>query len=303
MSRILIIPDLHQQLLAGENMLREGLKMKPDRIVFLGDLFDDFYDRPEDSAKTAIWFNQWSERLGDRLIVLYGNHDLPYAEASYYLAKHGDFPADYRPALYCSGFAPEKARAIYETFGLAFWKPWRLHYREDGVLFTHAGADAKQEATLDIEAAAALKSVTPCDREAYSGVHPLLLPGPDRGGLPYQRPGITWRDIDEFDGSTACPQIFAHSRKNAAVRFTANAVCMDAGFHAFALLDAGRRLRIISSGEEKVQALLLPEVDSRYMATARQHGSFLVREPGVQGKLVRKGWSFTVDFPLKPPVD
>lgn len=74
---------------------------------------------------------------------------------------------DYRPALYCSGFDLEKARAIYDAVGLEFWKPWKLHYREDGVLFPHAGADAEQEATLDSEALEALKSVNPCDHETY----------------------------------------------------------------------------------------------------------------------------------------
>ncbi len=305
MSRILILPDLHQQLTAGEIMLNEGLKLKPDRVVFLGDLFDDFHDKPEDTAKTALWYKKWSERLGDNLVTLYGNHDLPYAEAAHYLEKHGALPPDYKPAIRCSGFEPEKARAIHEAVGLGFWSAWRFHHREDGVLFTHAGADAEQENMLDSEAHEALKSVNPCDYESYAGVHSLLLPGPDRGGPAHRRPGITWRDIDEFDGSAPVPQVFGHSRKSAKVRFTANAVCLDAGGQAFALLEDGQKLRILSIGDEEIRAVRLPKIDARYMKAAKRHGSFLVRKPGAPGRLIAKGWDFIVDFPqtLSGPTD
>ena len=297
MSRILIIPDLHQQLSTGEIMFQEGLKLNPDRVVFLGDMFDDFYDNPERSAQSAIWLSRWRERLGEKLVLLYGNHDLPYAEAAHYLEKHGSFPSDYKPNIRCSGFETAKAVAIHEAVSLSFWTPWRLHHREDGVLFTHAGADAEQEKTLDSEAEAALKSVDATDYERYSGVHPLLLPGPDRGGELHRRPGITWRDIDEFDASTNCPQVFGHSTKSAVVRFTGNSVCLDAHYNAFALLEDGKSLRIISSGVSEVKAVALPKVDQRYMKAARRHGSFLVRKSPANGRPIARGWDFTVNFP------
>lgn len=296
MSRILVIPDLHQKIGAGETMLTEGLKLNPDRVVFLGDLFDDFYDKPEDAVRAALWLKKWRDRLGEKLVTLYGNHDLSYAETAHYLARYGAIPPDYKPAMWCSGYTTEKAIAIHQAVGLEFWNSWRLHHREDGVLYTHAGADDAQEQNLDANASHALLSVDAGSYMTYEGVHPLLLAGPARGGPKHCRPGITWRDFHEFDGSAPCPQVFGHTPRQAHVRFAGNGVCLDTGAGAFAMMEDGHRLQIVAVGDEDVQASVF-QPDSRYAEMSRRHGDFLVRNRHSVGSQIGKGRDFTVDFP------
>ena len=94
--RTLIIPDLHHHTDRADHWLTT---QRHDRVVFLGDYFDDFDDDVGDARRTALWLRDRMENTDD--IFLLGNHDIAYM-----------FP--HAPELYCPGFTTAKARGIAE---------------------------------------------------------------------------------------------------------------------------------------------------------------------------------------------
>ena len=71
--KTMIIPDVHLRYFRAEVFIREE---NPDKIVFLGDYFDNFWETIEDIEKTASWLSRSLKRKNR--IHLLGNHDLPY---------------------------------------------------------------------------------------------------------------------------------------------------------------------------------------------------------------------------------
>jgi len=119
--RTLIIPDLHHHV---ENAERWIASQSADRVIFLGDYFDDFGDNVSDARKTAEWLRRRIETTQD--IFLIGNHDAPYM-----------FPEN--PQLYCPGFTKPKAAGIREILKPEHWKRFQQATIEQGWLLSHAG--------------------------------------------------------------------------------------------------------------------------------------------------------------------
>ena len=119
--RTLIIPDLHHCTDHAEHWLAA---QRHERVVFLGDYFDNYGDDVGDARRTAIWLRDRIEKTDD--IFLLGNHDIPYM-----------FPRD--PQLFCPGFTAAKARGIGEILRPAHWQRFRLAHAEQGWLMSHAG--------------------------------------------------------------------------------------------------------------------------------------------------------------------
>lgn len=55
-EKILIVPDIHNDYHTAEMIIK---KENLDKIIFLGDYFDDFYDTVKDAANVAKWLT-WS---------------------------------------------------------------------------------------------------------------------------------------------------------------------------------------------------------------------------------------------------
>ena len=94
--RSLIIPDFHHHTENADYWLGS---QSYDRVIFLGDYFDNFGDNVGDARQTAGWLRQRMDATDD--VLLLGNHDAAYL-----------FPN--LDALYCPGFTKAKARAIHE---------------------------------------------------------------------------------------------------------------------------------------------------------------------------------------------
>lgn len=77
----LVIPDVHQNHDFLNRILAAERVEDFEHVVFLGDIFDsrdiDFRG-PESAAKTATILKDMRRRLGSKLVLLYGNHDVPY---------------------------------------------------------------------------------------------------------------------------------------------------------------------------------------------------------------------------------
>jgi hypothetical protein len=185
MSKVLIIPDIHESL-DKLTIIEDVFMPKADRVVCLGDWFDTFKQRmPEAVCHTILRFMK-----DDRVTMLCGNHDCQY------VFNH--------PMFRCSGFNWQTAATIKQLIQKEIWQQFKLFTHVGTYLVSHAGfcIDTIAMAHPTIEKEALTK--------AFAGeFHPIFAPGRARGGYePYG--GCTWLDWNkEFDG--VVPQIVGHT--------------------------------------------------------------------------------------------
>ena len=176
--RTLSIPDLHQHTDHADHWLAT---QRHDRVVFLGDYFDDYGDNVNDARRTALWLRERMEKTGD--VFLLGNHDIAYM-----------FPRS--PELFCPGFTAAKARSIGEILRPEHWQRFRLAHAEQGWLLSHAGFHPMwlKEPTVE----RILKRCAQAMQKARRGVvDPILGAGEERGG-PQRFGGPLWMDWDSL---------------------------------------------------------------------------------------------------------
>ena len=223
-KKILIIPDIHTNYLDAELIISSE---HPDKVIFLGDYFDNFDETPESADQTAYWLSH-SLNNKDR-IHLIGNHDVSYMTDLIHLR--------------CSGFSELKRHAI--NMHRIRWDKMKLYHFLDDWLCTHAGVskmffekytkldlpDFMQESTKDLEN---------INNSEYQ--HRFLQAGKSRGGK-HEYGGIVWCDYDEFKDIPGQKQIFGHTRSNL-VRQTPNHICLDTGLSNYAIyLDKKMEIR------------------------------------------------------------
>ncbi len=107
MNKLLIIPDIHNDYLTAEKIIK---KENPDKIIFLGDYFDDFDDTIQDTNNTAKWLVKSLKQ--ENRIHLIGNHDLSYMTNN--------------PNLRCMGYRTDKHKAIKKHF--INWSKLLMYY-------------------------------------------------------------------------------------------------------------------------------------------------------------------------------
>jgi hypothetical protein len=227
--KTLIFPDLHeppQDVLDRIETLiaSEGA----DRIVFLGDYFDQFYDTPLDAEEMAKWL---VKSLADpRRTHLIGNHD-----ASYF------WPAD---STYCSGFTWEKATVIREILGEKAKNKFVFHTWIDGWLLTHAGLSADWVTVPTDLLPKWIEQEEKAARQAFDQGkdHWFVETGFNRGGL-HPSGGILWCDHDELRAICGVRQIYGHTPRSQPRWKGSDQLCLDTaagnGPQHFALVDDG----------------------------------------------------------------
>ena len=122
--KTIIIPDLHNRVDFVEPALSSPALQPYDRVVFLGDYFDDFYDTHQDAANSAIWLKQ-SLHKPNRVHII-GTHDMWYR-----------FPDN--PFVFASGNTEQKANTINHILTAKDWEMVIPYYYEQDFLMTHAG--------------------------------------------------------------------------------------------------------------------------------------------------------------------
>jgi hypothetical protein len=117
----LIIPDLHHNWRQAEKIISS---VDADRVIFLGDFFDDFDDTPEMVKDTCNWLAASVEK--PNRIMLRGNHDVHY-----------EFPFC---TLKCSGYEDWKSYIISDCIPKSVWNKLKWYYfLDDKWLLSHAG--------------------------------------------------------------------------------------------------------------------------------------------------------------------
>lgn len=207
-EKAVVIPDVHNKWKRAEAIVAAE---RPDRVVFLGDYFDDFGDTTEDADSTAAWL---AGSLSDETRVhLVGNHDLNYMSSL--------------PGLRCSGYDFLKHAAI-ARHGLEWRRLEPFCWLGGGGgggkkggawLCTHAGLSAPFLESVRRGAGAAdvpdvLRAArTDLDRiDDERHLHTFLQAGYARGGAA-ETGGIVWCDYnDEYRDVPGLRQIFGHTR-------------------------------------------------------------------------------------------
>lgn len=191
---LLIIPDIHLKHKRIQDFLNN---CNYNKVIFLGDYFDDFGDNELENADTAKWLK---ESLNNpKHIHLIGNHDLPYLSNG--------------KSYYCSGYSHVKNEAINRILSPKDWQKLKFFHlqsiNKNKYLFSHAGLTNSRfdGGSLRDFLNKKVKQFESRPQDLRNWVAEV---GFSRGGS--QATGsILWCDIDEFEPIEGLSQVFGHT--------------------------------------------------------------------------------------------
>jgi hypothetical protein len=245
MSRILIIPDVHQDLHYLSWILDTENLDRFDQVIFLGDYFDanmDIFAGEAATRLTATFLLELVKSYPRKVRLLWGNHDILYCRLREYVLRVD--PGELSN--------PELGPELRETFERALWVnqvwPGDMWFRMelalvcDSWLLSHAGFHPdfwKPE----LPKADALGAVSAEWNEVIGNLfenedHPLLSAGEARGG---EQPvgGPIWCDWDkEFVDEIPYKQLVGHTA-GPEPRQNGRSWCIDTGQRGYAILEEG----------------------------------------------------------------
>jgi len=224
--KTLILPDIHTGYARAEAIIS---KEKSNKILFLGDYFDAFYDTLEQTQQTAEWLKR---SLKDpKRIHLLGNHDLAYLNQDFI----------------CSGFTENKLIVIKDT-GVDLTK--LIHYYWVGDwLCTHAGLSNDFFNAYNYKGITVDKFLKELESDK-DGKKRLYDCSSFRGGGDAFS-GIVWCDYLEFVDIPRVKQVFGHTKGE--VRHKKNSdsehYCIDSGLRSYCIYDSKTEEMKIKSNE------------------------------------------------------
>lgn len=238
--RYLLVFDLHQNMAWLDRVLaREAGNF--DHLILGGDYFD-----PYEPVPTTVSLNETVERLnrlldehGERMTILFGNHDFPYYVASR-MADPGFF---YHPFSDLKGYDSLSAKEVAQRLRPEFWQAARFFVEAHGYLISHAGvAEAFwPEATTTEGALQRLEERCEDARlDANIRRDAILAPGHPRGGGVNAQGGIFWQDwnLEFSDDDIPLPQVVGHTKSATGARQQGRSWCLDGAQTCYGLLDA-----------------------------------------------------------------
>lgn len=195
--RALIFSDIHTRHEIVQGVLD---KEKFDKVYFLGDYFDDFWETVSTNVQTAKWLK---ELLYDsRFHFLFGNHDTHYAYPSH--------------RTMCSGYSETKCIAINTVLKERDWSKFEFYFWLDDWLLTHAGFSFDLFKTFKIEVGELNKFLKFSNEKAKKALkkeehHWMFQAGKSRSGL-FNCGGLTWCDYHkDFKTIEGVKQVFGHT--------------------------------------------------------------------------------------------
>jgi hypothetical protein len=250
MSRLLLIPDIHQDIAFLARLIdRENLD-RFDQIILLGDYFDatmEAYSGEEATRLTAQFLLELVRKYPRKIRLLWGNHDIFYCRMREYVLRVGqagieeeDVDPEMREAFL-------RALWINEVWPGEMWFRLELAVRHEDTLFSHAGIHPRYWPSGRPEAA--LEALL----TEWEGVignlfenedHPLLEAGPARGGQQMVG-GPLWLDWEsEFVDELPYRQIVGHSADQKP-RQKGRSWCIDCGQRGYGIVENGE-LEVVS---------------------------------------------------------
>ena len=205
MSKVLVIPDSHLSTRVIDRGLELASKHRADKIIMLGDYFDDWYALTIDYVNMHKYLKDLL-RKNPSVIPLFGNHELSYL----------GYP--------CSGhnrsMVPELSNSLMKDYRFSFC------YAEDGVLYSHAGVTTGWLKYNSVVTANDMRLKLPrkngpeivergIDKiDSYprssASLEPFSQAGPARGGI--YSPSPVWADLTELIADPApFKQVVGHT--------------------------------------------------------------------------------------------
>lgn len=227
--KTLLIFDIHQNLPWAEAILTKE-DGNFDRLILGGDYFDTFDRNLPNVQQTAAWLRDIPQRFGDRVTMLMGNHDIPYAE----VFRANGIPE--KVQYPCSGFSIDRAQSAYKLLEPDWFHQHCCMYTWAGdYLVSHAGLSMYWTILGGVQGM--LEEADRGFRDMGNRYCPMLDAGPCRGGLRHVG-GITWLDwIDEFtDHEDLPPQIVGHTGRAGPAQ-KGRSWCLDGNQTCYGLLD------------------------------------------------------------------
>lgn len=185
MSRALIVPDAHLKIEVIEKGMELASKLMCDRVILLGDYFDDWFAMDTDYHDMRAYLKELLRKNHGRVIPLLGNHELSYL----------GFP--------CSGYnrhmEPIVRGTVENDHRFAFC------YSLDGVLYSHAGVTKEWIISNEliprhmVRYHMGIKNGAEMVEDAIYGIEDLSIlaqTGPARGG--HGIPSPVWADLTEL---------------------------------------------------------------------------------------------------------
>lgn len=213
--KTIIIPDLHNRVNWIENFLSS---VEHDRVIFLGDYFDNFEDTSNDIELVTKWLKESIHK--PNRVHLFGTHEL------WYRFQHNPF-------IFVSGNDQMKGELINSILDIEDWKYLRLYCFEQDFLITHAGLHSYliYEFVLRNKSifGTYIKNFNPSGRDIVDNIvgpatkealqyveagksHPWLAAGMARAGE-QSVGGIIWLDwTEEFVPVPGLNQIVGHTQ-------------------------------------------------------------------------------------------
>ncbi len=117
----LILSDIHLKVDHADKIIKH---VKADKVICVGDIFDDFGDNAEMIRRACMWYVDFVNNPNN--IMLYGNHCVHYG-----------FPYH---KLRCSGYEQWKYFIIHDNIPSEVWNKVKwYHFLDNTWLLTHAG--------------------------------------------------------------------------------------------------------------------------------------------------------------------
>lgn len=191
-NNILILPDIHGRTFWKEPCKDIGLY---DKIIFLGDYIDPYKFEHIDIKNAIDNFKQiihFKRQNMDKVILLFGNHDMPYAFKDYY-----------KFSLYHCRHSKEYHNIIANLFRKNI-DLFQIAYVYNNILFTHAGVESKWlEKVVDCKSDNIIKIVDVLNHltENKNGLLKLFKIGRSRGGRD-RNPSCIWADVEDMKWDT-----------------------------------------------------------------------------------------------------
>lgn len=196
--KTLLIPDIHLRHQQVDKIIKHEAA---DKVIFLGDHFDQLKDSPAQNRQAALWVKARMKQHPED-VWIWGNHDVHYA-----------FNAR---CTQCSGYSGQKDTLINLVMGYEDWSNFVFYHWLDGrTLVSHGGLAKHHLATkpehLTIKEWLALESVQALALLRQENSHWIYSAGYRRGGR-IPKGGLTWLDWHaEFESVPGIDQIVGHS--------------------------------------------------------------------------------------------
>lgn len=255
----LLIPDIHQDHQFLARILDREHAENFERVVLMGDYFDSrelAFNGPDAAGKTARMIYQLEAKLGDRLTLLWGNHDISYYLYHATSERSGGSHQVIHRLRRQIGLAPEShatAEAVCEEWPPSFWGKLRPFVRIRRFVVSHAGIHR----SIYPESRSIARSLEILGSHWTEGLIKLRAGGrPDslldagavRGGERFDVGGVTWLDWErEFTDDLPFGQIVGHNWC-VSQRQIGRSHCIDFGQCGYAVLGRDLVVRSIPGG-------------------------------------------------------